>query len=113
VTLGKIRTPSDENVLPAATYAEILAGIGFSDVSCSYNTFQHPMRNPSEVVEFCRSTSLRRFLDPLPATLRSAFVAELTRRLEAAYDTSGPLTFHFRRLFLWGRRLDDSAEPAC
>ena len=111
-TLSEVRTPSDENVLPASDYAEILTAIGFSEASCFYHTFHHPMRTPGEVVEFCRSTSLRRFLDPLPAAQHSYFVAELTQRLEAAYGTCGPLAFNFRRLFLWARRADDSCEPA-
>jgi trans-aconitate 2-methyltransferase len=108
-TLSEVRTPSDENVLPAADYRRLLAEIGFAEVDCFYHTFHHPMRNASEVVEFCRSTSLRRFLDPLPSAQHSEFVAELTQRLEAAYGTRGQLTFNFRRLFLFGRRVDDSA----
>lgn len=108
--LGGIRTPSDENVLPAAAYTEILAEIGFSQVSCFYHTFHHPMHNPAEVVEFCRSTSLRRFLDALPPAQQPAFIAELIRRLETAYGTNGPLTFTFRRLFLWGRRVDTDRQ---
>jgi trans-aconitate 2-methyltransferase len=110
--LSGVRTPSDENVLSAAAYAEILAEIGFSEVSCFYHTFDHPMRSPTEVVEFCRSTSLRRFLDPLPPAQQSAFIALLTRRLETAYGSNGPLTFTFRRLFLWGRRLDTAPAPS-
>jgi len=107
-TLSEVRTPSDENVLPAADYRRLLGEIGFAEVDCFYHTFHHPMRNANEVVEFCRSTSLRRFLDRLPAARHSEFMAELTRRLEAAYGTRGPLTFNFRRLFLWGRRVDHS-----
>jgi trans-aconitate 2-methyltransferase len=108
-TLGEIRTPSDENVLSAADYRQLLSELGFAEVECYYHTFHHPMRNAGEVVEFCRSTSLRRFLDRLPAAEHTVFVAELTRRLEAAYGTRGPLMFNFRRLFLWGRRLDGLA----
>lgn len=107
-TLNEVRTPSDENVLPAADYERLLAEIGFAEVDCFYHTFHHPMHNASEVVEFCRSTSLRRFLDRLPAAQHSDFATEVTRRLETAYGTRGPLTFNFRRLFLWGRRLNDS-----
>jgi len=107
-TLSEVRTPSDENVLPALEYRRILGETGFSEVDCFYHTFQHPMRSPAEVVEFCRSTSLRRFLDRIPSSQHTPFVAELTRRLEAAYATSGPLMFNFRRLFLWGRRIGDS-----
>jgi trans-aconitate 2-methyltransferase len=102
-TLMEVRTPSDENLLPADEYRRLLAEIGFGEVDCFYHTFHHPMHNPGEVVEFCRSTSLRRFLDRLPAAQHSEFVAQLTRRLETAYGTQGRLTFSFRRLFLWGR----------
>jgi trans-aconitate 2-methyltransferase len=109
--LGAVRTPSDENVLPPPEYTEILSEIGFTEVNCFYHTFHHPMHTPGEVVEFCRSTSLRRFLDCLPPADHSAFVAELTLRLETAYRTAGPLTFSFRRLFLWARRPDDAHEP--
>jgi trans-aconitate 2-methyltransferase len=111
--LGNVRTPSDENVLDAAAYTEILTEIGFSEISCFYHTFHHPMRNAAEVVEFCRSTSLRRFLDPLPPARQPAFIAELTRRLETAYAVNGPLTFPFRRLFLWGWRVDTAPQPGC
>jgi trans-aconitate 2-methyltransferase len=109
-TLSAIRTPSDENVLPALDYSQMLSEIGFTEVNCSYHTFHHPMKSPGEVVEFCRSTSLRRFLDRLPAPQHSAFVVQLTRRLEDAYGTRGPLTFNFRRLFLWARRPPDRHE---
>jgi trans-aconitate 2-methyltransferase len=104
--LGGIKTPSDENVRGPAEYRAMLAEIGFANVDCSYHVFRHPMRNASEVVEFCRSTSLRRFLDPLPPARQSEFGAELTRRLEQSYGTSGAVIFNFRRLFLWGWRLD-------
>jgi trans-aconitate 2-methyltransferase len=110
--LSEVRTPSDENVLPAADYAQILTAIGFAEVNCFYHTFHHPMNSAGEVVEFCRSTSLRRFLDPLPAAQQPVFVTELICRLEAAYGTRGPLTFTFRRLFLWGRRAGDSSGPS-
>ena len=108
-TLHEVRTPSDENVLSAEAYTQLLTEIGFADVNCYYHTFRHSMRNPGEVVEFCRSTSLRRFLDRLPPTQHSGFVTELIRRLEAAYGTHGPLTFNFRRQFLWGKRLATSS----
>lgn len=109
-TLSAVKTPSADNVLPALDYNRILTEIGFAEVNCFYHTFCHPMQSPSEVVEFCRSTSLRPFLDRLPADHSSSFVAELNRRLQAAYGTSGPLNFDFRRLFLWARRPHDSRE---
>jgi trans-aconitate 2-methyltransferase len=104
--LGVTRTPSDENVLEPAKYRLMLSEIGFVDVDCYYHAFQHPMSSPAEIVEFVRATALRRFLDKLPPEKHPDFLTELTRRLEDAYGTRGPLTFNFRRLFLWARRPD-------
>ena len=52
----------------------------------------------------CRATVLRRYLDLLDAGAREPFVEGLTARLGRAYGTCGPLTFNFRRLFIWARR---------
>jgi trans-aconitate 2-methyltransferase len=78
--------------------------IGFADVDCYYETFHHPMANPAAIVEFCRATAMRPFLDRIPGTRHAEFIATFTHRLEQAYGTSGALVFNFRRLFLWGRR---------
>jgi len=102
--LGGLQTPSKETVLTPEQYRALLAGLGFIEIDCHYHTFLHPMGSPAEVVEFYRATGLRRFLDHLPPDQREPFAAELTRRLETVYGTRGPLTFTFRRLFLWARR---------
>ncbi len=108
--LGGIRTPSDRSVQSPDAYHAMLAAIGFIDLDCHYHTFRHPMGRPAEVVEWSRATVLRPYLDALPADRRGPFVDELTRCLELEYGTSGPLTFEFRRLFLFARR---AATPDC
>ncbi len=102
--LGGAATPSRENVAPPETYREILAGLGFAEIDCFYYTFAHPMGSPAEVVEWSRATALRPFLNRLPSEAHDEFVNDLTRRLETAYGASGPLTFNFRRLFIFARR---------
>ena len=102
--LGAIRTPSDLTVRPPDEYRAMLAEIGFVDIDCDYHIFRHPMAGPAEVVEWSRATALRRYLAALAADRQQDFITDLTRRLEQAYGTSGPLTFEFRRLFLWARR---------
>jgi trans-aconitate 2-methyltransferase len=102
--LGAIRTPSDSTVCTPAEYRAMLAEIGFVDIDCHYHGFRHPMKSPAEVVEWSRATTLRPYLDALPAGRHDHFIAELTCRLEHSYDTRGPLVFEFRRLFLWARR---------
>lgn len=103
--IGDLQTPS-HIVGTLEEYHAMLTAIGFTEVDCYYETFHHPMENPAAIVEFCRATAMRPFLDRIPATRHAAFIAEFTRRLEQAYGTSGALLFNFRRLFLWGRRPD-------
>lgn len=105
--LGPIDTPSQKNVAAPEHYREILAALGFTEIDCHYRTFQHLMNGPSDVVEWMRATVLRRFLERLPGQFRPKFIAEFTRRLENAYGTVGPLTFNFRRLFLYAQRPSD------
>jgi trans-aconitate 2-methyltransferase len=102
--LGGAATPSRENVAPPETYREILTGLGFAAIDCFHHTFAHPMDAPAEVVEWSRATALRPFLSRLPVEAHEDFVSDLTRRLETAYGTSGPLTFNFRRLFIFAQR---------
>ena len=103
--IGALRTPSHVVGEPQE-YRAMLAAIGFTTIDCHYETFHHPMESPAAIVEFSRATALRPFLDRVPAARHGEFVDEFTRRLEQAYGTDGPLTFNFRRLFLWAQRPD-------
>jgi trans-aconitate 2-methyltransferase len=89
---------------PADDYRRMLSAIGFVEVDCYYHTFEHPMQNPGEIVEFYRSTGLRPFLQALSPERQDAFLAAFAQRLGRAYGTDGALIFPFRRLFIWGRR---------
>lgn len=100
--VGDRATPS-RGIGTPEDYRVILAAIGFVEIDCYYHTFAHPMASPAAIVEFTRATALRPFLERIPEALQAEFVADFTRRLEEAYGTSGPLTFYFRRLFLWAR----------
>jgi trans-aconitate 2-methyltransferase len=89
---------------PPSSYAAMLAELGYDRIGCYYLTFHHPMNTPADVVEWYRSTGLRPFLDALPKNRHDEFLGLLTRRLNSAYDTTGPMTFDFKRLFIWGSR---------
>jgi trans-aconitate 2-methyltransferase len=101
--IGGLYTPS-RTVGEPEVYSAMLREIGYVDVDCYYHTFRHPMGSPAEIVEWSRATALRPFLERLAEDKQPSFVAELTRRLERAYGTDGPLVFNFRRLFMWARR---------
>ncbi len=89
---------------PPEFYAAMLARLGYDRIDCYHLTFHHPMDRPADVVQWYRSTGLRPFLDALPADRHEEFLAQVTARLNSAYGTSGPMTFDFKRLFIWGRR---------
>ena len=104
--LEGVHSPSSTVAAPEV-YHRMLGEIGFAGVDCHYDMFHHPMASPTEIVEWCRATVLRRYLDLLDADARAPFVAALTARLESAYGTRGPLIFNFRRLFIWAHRSAD------
>ncbi len=101
--LAGVKPPSATVATPEV-YHRMLGEIGFDRIDCYYQMFHHAMGSPVEIVEWCRATVLRRYLDLLDLSLHTAFVEALTLRLEHEYATRGPLTFNFRRLFIWARR---------
>lgn len=101
--LGGVKVPSSKVGSPHH-YTELLTQLGFVNVDCYYQVFVHSMSGSQDVVEWSRSTVLRPFLDALAEDRRGTFVTLWRQRLEQAYGTSGPLSFNFRRIFLWARR---------
>ena len=101
--VGGVETPSRRAVGAPNEYSAMLVDLGFVEVDCHYHTFSHPMTSPAEVVEWSSSTTLRPYFDKLTSARQNLFVEQLNERLEASYGTRGPLTFEFRRLFIWAR----------
>ena len=89
---------------PPEHYAAMLTELGFDGINCYYLTFHHPMESPAEVVQWYRSTGLRPFMDAIPKTRHTEFLELLTQRLNSAYNTKGPMTFNFKRLFIWATK---------
>lgn len=104
--LSGVDLPLRQDPIPQ-DYAQMLTDLGFTGVDCYYETFHHPMDRADEVAQWYRSTGLRPYVDALAEGYREDFLAAYTQRLEIAYGTSGPMTFDFRRLFIWGRRPAD------
>jgi trans-aconitate 2-methyltransferase len=101
--LAGVQIPFRKDAAPER-YLQMLPEIGYTGVDSYYVTFHHPMGRPADVVQWYRSTGLRPFVDALPADRQNDFLAAYTERLERAYGTTGPMTFDFRRIFVWGRR---------
>jgi len=101
--LGSVSTPS-RSVPGPDHYRAMLSHLGFEHIDCYYRTFEHPMRSVAEIVEWSRGTTLRPFLRAIRSERHNAFLDALRERLKAAYGTAGPLTFPYRRLFIWASR---------
>lgn len=97
----RLRTP----LLGVAGYYDALAPLA-AEVDVWHTVYQHRMDRPQAIVEWLRGTGLRPFVDPLPDTLRTGFLAEYQRRIDAAYPAraDGRRLLAFPRLFIVARK---------
>jgi trans-aconitate 2-methyltransferase len=91
-------------ILSAERYYDLLAP--HADVDVWRTTYHHRMDDGAAIVQWLRSTGLRPFLDPLTRELQATFLAEYTRRIDAAYPAraDGRRLLAFPRLFIVARR---------
>jgi trans-aconitate 2-methyltransferase len=96
----KMRT----DLLKIGAYYDLLASRARVDVW--HTIYQHPMADAKAIVEWVRGTGLRPFLQPLSAELAGSFVAEYTRRVDAAYPVraDGQRLLAFPRMFIVAQR---------
>ena len=92
-------------ILPAGGYYDLLIP-GAANVDIWRTEYQHPMDSPARIVEWLRATGLKSFVDPLPAELRPAFLADYEERIGAAYPAraDGRRLLAFPRLFIVATR---------
>lgn len=90
---------------PIADYYDMLAPTA-AQVDVWHTVYQHPMASAEAIVEWVSATGLRPFVDPLSAAERAGFIAEYTRRIDAAYPAraDGKRLLAFPRLFVVARR---------
>jgi trans-aconitate 2-methyltransferase len=90
---------------PIADYYDLLAKDA-ALVDAWHTVYQHRMDSPGAIVEWVRATGLRPFVDPLNAELRSSFLGDYERRIDAAYParSDGRRLLAFPRLFIVARR---------
>jgi trans-aconitate 2-methyltransferase len=85
-----------------AFYYDVLAGAA-AEVDIWETEYHHVMDSPASIVDWISSTGLRPFLAAAKdAAERDAFLSELHRRVENAYETrsDGKVLFPFRRTFV-------------
>lgn len=92
-------------ILRLNDYYDLVAGDA-AEVDVWRTAYQHPMDSADAIVEWVSGTGLRPFVDPLPEAERKSFIAEYTRRIDAAYAVrrDGRRLLAFPRLFFIARR---------
>jgi len=90
---------------PIADYYDLLAKDAVQ-VDAWHTVYQHRMESAGAIVEWVSATGLRPFVDPLNAELRTRFLADYERRIDAAYPprADGRRLLAFPRLFIVARR---------
>lgn len=101
---GSVHLRGAEPVPEPHRYAELLAGTG-ATVDVWETTYLHRLTGPDPVLRWISSTALRPVRDALDDADYTAFRAELTPRLRAAYParSDGTTWFPFRRIFAVAR----------
>ncbi|MGE8321330.1 MAG: trans-aconitate 2-methyltransferase [Comamonas sp.] len=97
---NKMRT----DLLKIGPYYDLLSPHARVDVW--HTIYQHPMADAKAIVDWVRGTGLRPFLQPLGTELADSFVAEYTRRVDAAYPAraDGRRLLAFPRMFMVAQR---------
>lgn len=86
-------------------YYGILRAAG-CEVDIWQTTYIHPLQGAAAIVEWFKSTGLRPYLDPLPADLRTGFLAAYQARIATEYPAQqdGVVLLRFPRLFIVATR---------
>ncbi|QHG70860.1 trans-aconitate 2-methyltransferase [Ensifer adhaerens] len=86
---------------PPATYVECLVPWA-ARIEVWHTIYYHRLANAEAIVEWVKGTGLRPYLDTLPEDQRSAFLADYTDRIRAAYPATsdGKVLLRFPRFFI-------------
>ncbi|MGH7042747.1 MAG: methyltransferase domain-containing protein [Acetobacteraceae bacterium] len=92
------------DILPAGAYWDLLRPLAAS-LDLWETTYLHALSGEDPVVEWAAGSSLRPFLDPLPADQRAAFRTAYAAAVRPHYPrrADGTTLLPFRRLFLLAR----------
>lgn len=92
------------NVLSPVEYAEALFDLGFEEQSVQLRIYPHVLASTSDVVEWVKGTTLRRFAEVMGPELYGSYVEDYSRELIAAMGEREPCFFPFPRILIWARQ---------
>jgi trans-aconitate 2-methyltransferase len=94
-------------------YYDLLAAADAARIDVWHTVYQHPMASAAAIVEWVSGTGLKPFVDRLTPALRSSYLAEYERRIDAAYPprADGRRLLAFPRLFIVAQRKTSEPMP--
>ena len=95
--------PVASNVLRPERYASTLHELGLFEPHVRLQVYPHVFGSSTEVVEWTKGTSLRRYFKRLPSELHDPFVAAYCDELLARIGERQPYLYTFKRILMWGR----------
>ena len=98
---AKLAGAAREPLPPVGAYYDLLAPhCARLDIWHTY--YHHPLADAGAIVEWLKSTGLRRFLDPLDAEQQALFLESYRHKIAEAYPptTTGKVLLRFPRLFI-------------
>ena len=95
---GPPHDPVAQSVLAPERYAELLVGLGLTDVHVRLQVYPHVLASTAEIVEWVKGTTLTRFRAALPETLYDEFVDRYRTALVARLGDRRPCLYPFKRI---------------
>jgi trans-aconitate 2-methyltransferase len=91
-------------VLVPERYAEILDGLGFTDLTVRLEVYGHHLESTDGVVEWVKGSLLTDYERRMPAELYQTYVSRYRERLLADLGDRRPYFYAFKRVLAYGRK---------
>ncbi len=98
--------PVAQNVMAPERYATLLDQLGFDDQHVRLQVYAHHLTSTAAVVEWVKGTTLTRFKEPVGPDRWPEFVEAYRQRFVQIEGDRSPYFYPFKRILLWGRRID-------
>ncbi len=91
-------------VMPPEWYAEVLDGLGFTNLQVRLQVYGHTLGSALEVVEWVKGTFLTDYQRRMPAELFEEYLERYSARLVERLGDARPYFYAFKRILVRGRK---------
>lgn len=91
-------------VMPPEWYAEVLDGLGMTNLQVRLQVYGHTLSSTREVVEWVKGTFLTDYQRRMPAALYEQYLERYTIRLLERIGDRSPYFYPFKRILVRGRK---------